>query len=137
MDKNLKYLKEVNAQKQIDKLSQKYKDKKVVIYGAGLYFRVLKENFNLSGLNIVAICDKKFEASKTGNPSEYLPIVPDELKTFDYDVILSALYDDTSLCEYLEYDLLINTPNEGKEIRSIVEPTFWYALKVLLGLKNE
>ena len=30
----VKYLKNVSAQKQINKLSKKYKDKKIVLYGA-------------------------------------------------------------------------------------------------------
>ena len=63
----LTYFKEVNAQKQINKLARKYKNKKIVIYGAGEYFRILKENYDLSKLNIVGIADKKFETNKDAN----------------------------------------------------------------------
>ena len=129
----LGYFKSVHAQRQINKLARKYKNKKIVIYGAGEYFQILKNNFDLSKLNIVGIADKKFETSKDSNPTPYLPLAPEELKTFDYDVILVALYDDVSLCDYLEYQLLVNTKNEDKEIRSIIEPTFWYAVKILLS----
>lgn len=132
MSQILSYFKEVHAQKQIDKFVKKFKDKKVVIYGAGVYFQTLQENFDLSGLNIVGISDKKFINSKVTN-FNYPALAPDELKTFDYDVILVALYDDTSLCDYLEFDLLLNTPNENKKIYSIIEPTLKYILKVLLG----
>ena len=106
----LGYLKAVHAQRQINKLARKYKNKK-----------------------IVGIADKKFETSKDSNPTQYLALAPEELKEFDLDVILVALYDDTSLCDYLEYQLLINTENEGKPVRSIVEPTILYTIKVLLG----
>ena len=129
----LGYLKAVHAQRQINKLARKYKNKKIVIYGAGEYFQILKNNFDLSNLNIVGIADKKFETSKDSNPTQYLALAPEELKEFDLDVILVALYDDTSLCDYLEYQLLINTENEGKPVRSIVEPTILYTIKVLLG----
>lgn len=129
----LAYLKAVHAQRQINKLARKYKNKKIVIYGAGEYFQILKNNFDLSNLNIVGIADKKFETSKDSNPTQYLALAPEELKEFDLDVILVALYDDTSLCDYLEYQLLINTENEGKPVRSIVEPTILYTIKVLLG----
>ncbi len=129
----LAYLKAVHAQRQINKLARKYKNKKIVIYGAGEYFQILKNNFDLSNLNIVGIADKKFETSKDFNPTQYLALAPEELKEFDLDVILVALYDDTSLCDYLEYQLLINTENEGKPVRSIVEPTILYTIKVLLG----
>lgn len=129
----LGYLKAVHAQRQINKLARKYKNKKIAIYGAGEYFQILKNNFDLSNLNIVGIADKKFETSKDSNPTQYLALAPEELKEFDLDVILVALYDDTSLCDYLEYQLLINTENEGKPVRSIVEPTILYTIKVLLG----
>ena len=129
----LNYFKAVHAQRQINKLARKYKNKKIVIYGAGEYFQILKNNFDLSKLNIVGIADKKFETSKDSNPTPYLALAPDELKDFDFDVILVALYDDTSLCDYLEYQLLINTENEGKPVRSIIEPTILYTIKVLLG----
>ena len=129
----LNYFKAVHAQRQINKLARKYKNKKIVIYGAGEYFQILKNNFDLSKLNIVGISDKKFETSKDSNPTSYLALAPDELKDFDFDVILVALYDDTSLCDYLEYQLLINTENEGKPVRSIIEPTILYTIKVLLG----
>ena len=129
----LGYLKAVHAQRQINKLARKYKNKKIVIYGAGEYFQILKNNFDLSNLNIVGIADKKFETSKDSNPTQYLALAQEELKEFDLDVILVALYDDTSLCDYLEYQLLINTENEGKPVRSIVEPTILYTIKVLLG----
>ena len=37
----VKYLKEVNAQKQINKLAKIYKDKRIVLYGEGLYAKIL------------------------------------------------------------------------------------------------
>ncbi len=129
----LSYFKKVNAQKQINKLAKKYKNKKIVIYGAGEYYQILQNNFDLSKLNIVGISDKKFEISKETNPSKYLALAPEELKDFDFDIILVALYDDVSLCDYLKYQLLINTVNEDKPVKSIIEPTLLFILQVLLS----
>lgn len=133
MSNFVKYFKEVKAQKQINKLVRKFKNKKLVIYGAGEYFKVLYDNFDLSKLNIVAIADKKFETNKSSNYTSWEALAPEELKEYDFDAILVALYDDSSLMDYLEYELLINTKNEGKKVLSIIEPTFFYAIKVLLG----
>ena len=47
-----------NFQKRVDKLAKKYKNKRVVIYGGGLLFSLITNNYDLSKLNIVAIADK-------------------------------------------------------------------------------
>ena len=57
----LNYLQKYNAQEKINKLAKKYKNKRVVIYGAGQFAKTAFENYDLSKLNIVAIADKKFE----------------------------------------------------------------------------
>ena len=57
----MEFFNDNNAQKQIDKLAKKFKNKKVVIYGAGIYFQIIKNNFDISKLNIIGIADKKFE----------------------------------------------------------------------------
>ena len=119
----LEYLNELNAQEQIDKLVTRYKDKKVVLYGAGEFFQTLQKHFDLSGLNIVGICDKKFELSKDTNPSGYKALTPEELKEFDFDVILVSLYRNFVVYDYLEYQLLTNTPNEDKPVLPLIVPT--------------
>ena len=111
-------------QKQIDILKKKYSGKKFVIYGAGDYFLFVRDNIDLSGLNITGISDKKFEVSKEENPSNYLPLAPDELKTFDFDIVLVMLKNDKKLCDYLEYELLMNTSNENKTVLSLPDTNF-------------
>ena len=61
------------------------KNKKVVIYGAGDFAKVLFENYDLSKFNILAVSDKKFEKDKS-HFFGYKTISPEELKTFDCDV---------------------------------------------------
>ena len=128
----LKYFKDVNAQKQINRLVKKYKNKKIVIYGAGEYFNILNENYDLSKLNIVGIADRKFGLTKDANKTEYLPLAPEELKEFDFDIIMVALYDDIAILDYLEYNLLIGTKNEDKKVISIIEPNLWYLIKLFI-----
>ena len=85
------YLKIYNAQKKIDKLARKYKNRKIVIYGAGQFFCEIMDNYDLSKLNIVAICDKKF--INHGENEEFLGYKVcniDEIKDIKPDYILVA-----------------------------------------------
>ena len=75
----------------------------------------VRDNIDLSGLNITGISDKKFEVSKEENPSSYIALTPDELKNFDFDIILVLLKNNKKLCDYIEYELLMNTKNEDKK----------------------
>ncbi len=86
------YFKTVDEQKYIDILSKKLKNKKVLLYGAGLLSHVLLENYDLSKLNIVGICDKKFEKkSEEGTFLGYKKVSPDKLENVDFDIILFTL----------------------------------------------
>ena len=60
-----KYFADVKAQKQINKLAKKYKNKKIVIYGAGIMAETLFNNYDTSKLNIVAVCDQKYKDINT------------------------------------------------------------------------
>jgi len=55
-----KLLKKHNFQNRINQLAKKFQNKKIFLYGAGMVFDVINENFDLSGLEIVGIADKKF-----------------------------------------------------------------------------
>ena len=46
--------------KQLKKLEKKYKNKKIILYGAGTFFKAIKKYYDLSNLNIVAISDISF-----------------------------------------------------------------------------
>lgn len=128
----VKYLKEVNAQKQINKLAKKYKNKKFVLYGAGLYARILLENYDTSKLNIVAVCDKKYNDNSEEKFFGHKTISPEELTEFDCDVVLISVIEDIAIRNFLEEDLLIATPNENLPVRAFIEPTFGYCIKTLI-----
>ncbi len=62
-DDYIKYLKKINFKKHLKKIEKILKDKKIVIYGAGIFFEIIQENYDLSNLNIIAISDRKFSES--------------------------------------------------------------------------
>lgn len=127
----LGYYKKVGAQKQIDKLARKYRGKRVLVYGAGIMSNLLFTNYDLSGLNIVGVCDRKFTDydSKFNN---YPIITPELLKTMDYDVILVLLKMYNKVIEQIKYDLLINTKNENVEVRVFIEPSWIQCIKEVI-----
>lgn len=123
------YFKRINAQKKIDKAAKKYKDKRIVLYGAGSYAAILFENYDLSKLNIVAVVDRKFENPQDRSFFNLNCISPEELKTFDCDIILITNFDTLYFWEYLEDDLLDGTKNEDIKIRPLIQETFFEFLK--------
>ncbi|MBR1908005.1 glycosyltransferase family 2 protein [bacterium] len=119
------YLKTINEQKYLDRLSKKLKNKKILLYGAGLTSMVLLANYNFSNFNIVGICDKKFENE---NSNEFFynlkPISPSELKNIDFDVILFTLK------EFKKIKHILKTQGINKKMFSAVKISNKYALRV-------
>ena len=87
----IEYVKKVDEQKYINKLGQKLNGKKILLYGAGLTANVLIENYDLSGLNVIGISDKRFENSNEQSFFNYKTIKPSELKNYNFDTILYTL----------------------------------------------
>lgn len=121
------------AQKQIDKLAKKYKNKKVVIYGAGQYCRCLFENYNLSKLNIIAVADKKYETDDNCDFYGLKCIAPEELKEIDCDIILLGVYDTFYFLDFLEDELLVDSKNKNVKIKPIIKQSFFGFLKSLFS----
>ncbi len=93
------YLKKINFDKYIKKLIKKLAGKKVIIYGCGSFFCYIKDNYDLSGLNIIGISDMKFVDEQEGE--EYLgyKIIPkSKMTSYSPDCVLVAT---------LEYALII------------------------------
>ena len=80
----------VDEQKYIDKLAKKYKNKKILIYGAGTIAEHIFDDYDLSKLNIIAVSDKKYTSRSTYKG--YPAVNPDEIKNLNPDVILFTLY---------------------------------------------
>ena len=127
MENNMiSYLKKKRFDKQLKHLKQKYKDKKVVIYGTGILFNTIREEYDLSGLNIVAVSDRKFETDNPGTYAGYPVCTPSEIKDIKPDCVLVSTMNVVTVLEDLRYNLL-----EGENIRvtSIVKKSLMEILK--------
>lgn len=88
-EKWYEYFKYINQQKKIDKLARKYRNKKIVLYGAGMFFEALREDCDLSKLNIIAISDKRFEQEQQFEG--YRAIPPETISELNPDVLIFSL----------------------------------------------
>lgn len=84
----LAYLKDYNIQKKIDKFAKKYKNKKILIYGAGKLSDFIFKNYNLSKLNIIAVSDIKYEPSNDELFHGNRCLSPAELAKTEFDVMI-------------------------------------------------
>lgn len=107
---NLEYLESFKFSKTLKQLKRKLKNKRVVIYGAGAFFQVIKKHFDISDINIIGISDKRFE--EHANNQEclgYKVYAPSELRELapDYVIVATKMY--TNIIEDLYYDTLRHT----------------------------
>jgi len=123
-------LNKLKLQKKIDKLVKKYKNKKVMLYGAGRYFDAISENFDLSGFNIIGISDSRFD-SNTLEYKGFKTFAPAKIKEQNPDIVLICNYDAEVIEDYFE-DFLF--PQYGKfKYKSILEASIWECLFDLFG----
>ena len=118
-----------NAKKQLLRLENKLKNKRVVIYGAGLYSKALLENYDFSKFNIIGIVDRCFENNKQDLYMGYKTYVPEDLTTLDIDIILLSVYDVLKVWSYLKDELLVGTKNERVKILPIVHESVFEIIK--------
>ncbi len=89
-EKWIEYFKFAKQENRLKKLSKKYKNKKIIIYGAGIIGEILFENYDMNKFDIVAVSDAKFKEKSTFK--NCLAVPPEALKNIDADVILFTLY---------------------------------------------
>jgi len=106
------YLEKKKAQKVIDETAEKYKDKKIVLYGADLFTGDLFRNYDISNLKVLGVADKTFQDNADGDYYGYKKFGPSDLLESDFDILLITAYDDTEIKEYLKKDLF-----QGEEIK--------------------
>ena len=85
------YFKTINEQKYINRLGKKYKNKRILLYGAGITAEALLETCNLSGINIVGISDIRFQQSNEQDFCGIKTIKPSLLNNKDFDTILFTM----------------------------------------------
>lgn len=94
------WLKTRNIQQIVDNYSKKFKDKKIIIYGAGLLSDLIFKNYDMSNLNIIAVAD-----SNSNNADFFHNIkkcTPDKIIKFKPDVIISCTYNQKMIRKFLK-----------------------------------
>ncbi len=122
----IEYLKKKKFDKRLKHLTKKYKDKKIIIYGTGILFNTIREEYDLSGLNIIAVSDRKFEAETPENYAGYPVCKPSEIKNLSPDCVLVSTMNVLNVLEDLRYNLLKNT---NIRVTSIVKKSFLEIIK--------
>ena len=110
------YFKKYNAQKKIDKLAKKYKNRHIVIYAGDEFSENVFKFCDLSKLNIIAVADKNIEG--------YNSVQTDELGDYACDLILIANYEYQKAQTFLDDHILYRKKNEGIEIRPLIRLSF-------------
>ena len=106
----LEYLDSIKFEKHLKKLAEKLKNKKIIIYGAGAFFQSIKEHYDLSQLNIIAISDRKFANHIEGETFwDYLVCAPDEIKKINPDYVLVSMRWFVSIIDQLYCETLAGT----------------------------
>ena len=87
------YIEEIEYQKQLKHLEKKLKNKKIIIYGTGMLFELVKKKYDLSKFNIIGVADQKFTVEdKTYLGYRIIPVnsVPNEKP--DYLLVATLKY---------------------------------------------
>ncbi len=92
-------------QKRIDSLAKKYKGKKVLLYGAGILASVIADNYNLSGLEIIGVADKRFIGGE-GAFHNFKEVDVSSIADCQFDVILLATYNSYDVKAFLKEHVL-------------------------------
>ncbi len=126
------YLEKKNAQKAIDKIAKQFKDKKVVLYGAGFMASDLLRNYDFSKLNIVGVANIKFQDDTEGDFYGYPKLGPYDLLETEFDLLLITTYDDEPVRDFFNDDLF-----EGEEInfkvKTLVKMSLWDYIKQIMN----
>lgn len=89
LDEHLKFC---EFEKYLEKLIKKLKNKTVIIYGTGSLFQKILKEYDLTGLNIIGVCDGKYLLEQEGKEDLGYKIIPKEkLEEYDADYLLLGL----------------------------------------------
>lgn len=127
----LSYLESINFEKHLDKISKKLKNKKIVVYGSGVFFQAINAYYDLSGLNIVAISDRKYAKHEENEQAfGYAVCGPDEIIGLKPDYVLVATRFFINIIEDLEE----NTLKKSKiKVRPLIKKPFMELMREIWG----
>ncbi|MBQ3312050.1 hypothetical protein IJG72_08235 [bacterium] len=128
---NYNYLCEFKFEKTLPKLVNRLKNKTVVLYGAGVFLELIKKYFDISGLNIVGIADRRFENHYENEEFlGYKVYSPSEIKDVNPDYVLVATKFYINIIEDLYYNTLKGTKIK---IKPLLRKPFWTLVKEIWG----
>ena len=113
-----------NFDKQLLSHSKKYKNKKVVLYGAGTFFNIIKKNYDLSLLNIIAVADLNFSGLDLDSEKTYMGykcVAPECIHILNPDIVLISV-ENTFLIERYFHIKLFKQTDKTFRYRPIYEP---------------
>ncbi len=91
---------------QLDRLSEKYKDKRVLIYGTGKLFQKIKELYSFDNFNVVGVSDVKYyDLPELETEYNYKIYTPDKIVEAKPDIILCCLQQYSSVLPSLKFYL--------------------------------
>ena len=125
------YPKEI--QNLIDKIAKRYKNKKIIVYGAGSFSQAIFENCDLSKINIVGIVDKKFESQQNTSFYGFECFSPTVLKNSDFDLVLIC-NKDFLYFKAIVKNILKNTKNSRVKILSVFKQSLYQKVKAKIEL---
>lgn len=122
-----RYLQKINFGKHLKKIEKKLKNKKIVIYGTGSLFQLIYENYDLSGLNIIGISDKKYEANREDKffKDKFKIYAPSEISALNPDYVLVGTLYFVKLIDIIENDIL---KNKNIKVKPLINKPFWEVL---------
>ena len=86
---NVEYLLKHNIESSIKRLEKISLNKKVLFYGSGLFFKLVNEYFDLSGINVIGVVDKHFsQVHKIKDVCGYKLYSPDDIIELNPDYII-------------------------------------------------
>lgn len=127
----LSYLESINFEKHLDKISKKLKNKKVVVYGSGVFFQTINTYYDLSRLNIVAISDRKYAKHEENEQAfGYTVCGPDEIRELKPDYVLVATRFFINIIEDLEGNAL---KKSKIKVRPLIKKPFMELMREIWG----
>lgn len=131
MDDLLEQLETFKFDKYLKKLNRKLKNKTVIIYGAGLLFNKIIENYDLSNLNVIGISDRKFAREEEGQEAFGYKIIPlEKIKDYNPDYILISTINYMPILDDFVHNLFKKTKIK---VLPLVDKPFWVLLKEIFG----
>lgn len=123
------YLDKIKFDKHLEKISKKLKNKKVVIYGSGVFFQAINAYYDLSKLNIIAISDRKYNEHNEGEMLLWYPVCsPSEIAEIKPDFVLVATRYFINIIEDLEDGVLKGTKIKARPLIKKPFKELWHEI---------